>query len=90
MGHYDEQYAARELAFLNAKRKRQKERLDKLHDLNATTGFGGGDGDNTLVEKEIVKHLNIAYELLEMVIRADIIQLQAKEVFAIEEKKKER
>lgn len=90
MGHYDEQYAARELAYLNEKRKRQKARLDKLHDINATVGFGEGDGDNTLVEKEIVKHLNMAYELLEMVIRADIIQLQAKEVFTIEEKKKKR
>src|SRR3982750_3386165 len=55
MGHYDEQYAARELAHLNEKRKRQKARLDKLHDINATVGFGEGDGDNTLVEKEIVK-----------------------------------
>lgn len=90
MGHYDEQYAATELRHLNEKRKSQKARLDKLHDICVTTGFGESDGDNTTVEKEIVKHLNMAYELLSMVIRADIIQLQAKEVFAIEEKKKKR
>lgn len=87
MGHYDEQYAATELRLLNQKRKRQTQRQDMLHSIIVSVGFGESDGENTTVEKEIVRHLDLAYELLSMVIRADIVELQSK---LVEDRKRVR
>jgi hypothetical protein len=74
MGHYDERYEASELRLLNEKRKRQTQRQGMLHSIIASVGFGKSDYDNTIVEQEIARHLDLAYELLSMIILADELQ----------------
>jgi hypothetical protein len=44
---------------------------DMLHSIIDSVGFGKSDYDNTIVEQEIARHLDLAYELLSMVILAD-------------------
>lgn len=49
------------------KAARQDERATKLHQILCSCGFGWNDGDLTLVEKEAVRHLELAYELLQVI-----------------------
>lgn len=51
------------------KKDRQRARLASLTMMNQTVGFGENDPEKVLIDKEIVKHLEMAYELLMLIVR---------------------
>lgn len=62
---YDHMYSV-QAERRRTKAKRQNERFEMMHAMLQKVGFGDSDPDNQLLEKELVRHLQMAYELLIM------------------------
>lgn len=53
------------------KRRKQITRMGYLQSMRTSVGFGDTDPDRSLLEKQIVFHLEMAEELLEIITRQD-------------------